>query len=189
MAALYGHHTKQLRVFGWTPAAKAGFEVVVFMHGWATAVQDGVQARAVFARDGGHMHMPCTCSHMPCTHAHTCQSHAMRMLTHGMCMCMCMCSICMCMCACATACAPRAHCTCHAKPHDWVRACAHAQPCAHISHRGLRLPCARACARTCARARVHAHAHARALDRRARWRVGGARRRHVRRWRRRSVRR
>ena len=67
MAALYGHHTKQLRVFGWTPAAKAGFEVVVYMHGWSAAVQDGVQARAVFARDGGHMHMPCTCSHMPCT--------------------------------------------------------------------------------------------------------------------------
>ena len=81
MAALYGHHTKQLRVFGWTPAAKAGFEVVVFMHGWATAVQDGVQARAVFARDGGHMHMPCTCSHMhmPCKCSHmpiTCHAHA-----------------------------------------------------------------------------------------------------------------
>ena len=79
MAALYGHHTKQLRVFGWTPAAKAGFEVVVYMHGWSAAVQDGVQARAVFARDGGHMHMPCTCSHMPCTCSHmaiTCHAHA-----------------------------------------------------------------------------------------------------------------
>ena len=78
MAALYGHHTKQLRVFGWTPAAKAGFEVVVYMHGWSAAVQDGVQARAVFACDGGHMHMPCTCSHMPCTchaHAHTWHVH------------------------------------------------------------------------------------------------------------------
>ena len=65
MAALYGDVPNQLRVLGWTPAAEAGFEVVVLLHGWAAAVHDGVQVRAVCARDGGAhaMHLPCTCSH------------------------------------------------------------------------------------------------------------------------------
>ena len=76
MAALYGDVPNQLRVLGWTPAAEAGFEVVVLLHGWAAAVHDGVQVRAVSARDGGHM--PRTCHvHATChTHAHT---HAMSM--------------------------------------------------------------------------------------------------------------
>ena len=39
----------QLRVLGWTPAAEAGFEVVVLLHGWAAAVNDGVQVRVLCA--------------------------------------------------------------------------------------------------------------------------------------------
>ena len=65
MAALYDDAPNHLRVLDWTPAAEAGFEVVVLLHGWAAAVHDEVQVCAV-----------CACATAATRHAH---AHAMLM--------------------------------------------------------------------------------------------------------------
>ena len=70
IAALYGDAPNHLHVLGWTPAAKAGFEVVVLLHGWASPVQWGVQVRG---RDGGHLPLALPYmhnAHHACTFAH-----------------------------------------------------------------------------------------------------------------------
>ena len=86
MAALYGDVPNQLRVLGWTPAAEAGFEVVVLLHGWAAAVHDGVQVRVLCAlATAGTCHAHAMC--MP----YTCHAHAMHMLTRMPCPCPCPC--------------------------------------------------------------------------------------------------
>ena len=43
IAALYGQRAAHLQVGGWIPAAEAGFEVVVFVHGWSSALKTGVE--------------------------------------------------------------------------------------------------------------------------------------------------
>jgi hypothetical protein len=67
IAALYGDAPNHLHVLGWTPAAEAGFEVVVLLHGWASPVQWGVQVCAVATAGTCHMHMPYMHTSIPCT--------------------------------------------------------------------------------------------------------------------------